>query len=132
MSGFRSIEQVKRANVALGHHFFDPDTLRFFRSRVGSTVYGGRWFVTSEQGPGDVRRYTVREAMPDGSIATVEPFNALSYSEAHRRAASFAHAAERCQWFALCANKATTTEPHPVLGDVPICERCAARVKAAA
>lgn len=30
----------------------------------------------------------------------------------------------KCQWFTLCENDATTTEPHPVLGDVPICQRC--------
>lgn len=29
-----------------------------------------------------------------------------------------------CQWFALCDHPATDTEPHPVLGDVPICDRC--------
>lgn len=29
-----------------------------------------------------------------------------------------------CQWFALCTNEAVTTEPHPILGDVPICQRC--------
>ena len=29
-----------------------------------------------------------------------------------------------CMWFALCKNKAVTTAPHSVLGDVPICKRC--------
>lgn len=29
-----------------------------------------------------------------------------------------------CQWFALCPNKATGTLAHPILGDVPICDRC--------
>jgi hypothetical protein len=34
-----------------------------------------------------------------------------------------------CQWFALCTNEATRVEPHPILGDVPICDRCAVRAR---
>lgn len=29
-----------------------------------------------------------------------------------------------CAWFALCDHTATSLEPHPVLGPVPICDRC--------
>lgn len=32
----------------------------------------------------------------------------------------------RCEWFALGENDATHDEPHPVLGSVPCCDRCAA------
>jgi hypothetical protein len=32
--------------------------------------------------------------------------------------------ARLCQWFALCDQPATGTMPHPILGDVPICDRC--------
>ena len=34
---------------------------------------------------------------------------------------------QRCQWFALCMNDAAVLVPHPVLGDVPTCHRCAQR-----
>lgn len=30
-----------------------------------------------------------------------------------------------CEWFAMCDNRAIGTLPHPVIGPVPICERCA-------
>lgn len=29
-----------------------------------------------------------------------------------------------CQWFVRCVRKATGTLAHPILGDVPICDRC--------
>lgn len=37
--------------------------------------------------------------------------------------------AGRCQWWALCENPATGTMAHPVLGQVPICDRCRAKVQ---
>lgn len=30
-----------------------------------------------------------------------------------------------CEWFALCDHDAIGVTPHPILGDVPICQRCA-------
>jgi hypothetical protein len=33
-----------------------------------------------------------------------------------------------CAWWALCGNPASMTRPHPVLGDVPICTPCDAKV----
>lgn len=36
-------------------------------------------------------------------------------------------AEQTCQWFALCANPATTSIQHPILGSVPTCSRCAAK-----
>jgi hypothetical protein len=35
-----------------------------------------------------------------------------------------------CEWYALCENPATGTRSHTILGDVPICERCDAKVEA--
>lgn len=34
---------------------------------------------------------------------------------------------EQCQYFALCPNDAAGVVEHPVLGDVPCCERCATK-----
>jgi len=34
-----------------------------------------------------------------------------------------------CRWFARCDNIAVTTEPHPILGAVPICQRCVNKLK---
>lgn len=36
---------------------------------------------------------------------------------------------DRCKWFLFCENVAETTEPHPVLGNVPICTSCASWLK---
>jgi len=35
-----------------------------------------------------------------------------------------------CCWFAACENEAISTEAHPILGQVPICDRCAEKVEA--
>jgi hypothetical protein len=34
-----------------------------------------------------------------------------------------------CEWFALCDRKATGFIVHPILGDVPVCNRCRARAE---
>ena len=35
-----------------------------------------------------------------------------------------------CRWFLKCDNPAVTTRPHPIIGDVPICQRCADKMTA--
>lgn len=30
----------------------------------------------------------------------------------------------KCEWYLLCQNEGNMRRPHPVLGSVPICERC--------
>ena len=62
------IDDIKRENTRAGYHFFSPETMAFFRSRVLPTVHtnGARvLFVTSEQSWDSARLYTVREFHPD-------------------------------------------------------------------
>ena len=70
---FKTISEVKQANTNLGHHFFDRDTMRFFDSKIESTLYKNQCFITSEKKCfNDYNRvYAVRRARSNGSIETV-------------------------------------------------------------
>lgn len=78
-----TLDQIKDANRSAGQHWFDPDTLRFFGSRVLVTTYGpdsiGRvYFVSSERSGFDhdaPRAFTVRSFDPaTAGIDTVGEF----------------------------------------------------------
>lgn len=68
-----TIADIKAANHVKGGHFFDRSSMRFFDSKILSTVYqgvGGVFFVTSEQFHGSrgytaPRKYTVRQFYPE-------------------------------------------------------------------
>lgn len=72
---YRTLDDIKQRNERAGQCWFSPATMRFFSSRVQSAIYptqhGGAYFVSSERGPDNIRKYTVRLARPDGSIDTV-------------------------------------------------------------
>ena len=87
-----TIEDIKAANAKAGWHYFEPGTMRFFKSRVLSQVFegkGGIYFVTSEQFVGSEgakpRRYTIRQFNPTtADISTFGPFNTLTREKAQR------------------------------------------------
>ena len=96
-----TMQRIREATRQAGNHWFEPATMRFFRSRVGVKVYqgaGGVYFVSSEQFESSTgwraeRHYTVREFHPtDKSIDTPngEPFNKYSRATAHSRAKQYA------------------------------------------
>lgn len=80
-------------------HWFDRDTMRFFRSRIPEYAVegpGGIYFHSSERGPSGVRRYSVRRAIPAPghtphavrySIETVGDFQGFGSSRAASKAA---------------------------------------------
>ena len=95
MSEYRDLSDIKERNWQMGFHFFDADTLRFFRSRISDTVYqgpGGIFIVTSEQFTlgeySEPRKYTPRKFdWTTGSFEHFdgEPeFNTCSRDVAHR------------------------------------------------
>lgn len=78
---FDTISQVKAANKAIGNHWFDRGSMRFFNTKIESKLYGGRYFITSEQFVGSTgagrRKYSIRYVNDDGSIDTVGEFNEM-------------------------------------------------------
>lgn len=93
---YRDTDEIRTAARNMGSHFFDADTMRFFRSRVGANVYGGRFFVTSEQGPHDdsPRSYTVRVVIPAARGRRFDIDEAGAFQE-HASSAAANRAAER-------------------------------------
>jgi hypothetical protein len=74
-----TIQDIIRKNEQAGKHFFNSPSSRYFRSRIGSNVYGnshqGYYFITSElDGINPPRLYTIRKANDDGSIDTIGKF----------------------------------------------------------
>ena len=77
---YETVAEIREANRAAGHHFFDRATMEFFRSKVLPGVYGGRFFVTEEltaavegESLGGVAVYTVRFCSNAGEVFTASP-----------------------------------------------------------
>jgi len=76
-----------------GSHFFSPDSMRFFNSRIQTNPpYKGRVFVTSERmNWNSPRLYTVRVVQTSGDIKTIGDFGGFtSRQSAHRYAKKYA------------------------------------------
>ena len=71
---YNNIHEVMDANDRAENKFFSEGALRFFKSRISPTIYGGRYFVTSEEAWGMGRVYSVRECTDNGSIHTHHSF----------------------------------------------------------
>ncbi len=81
MTRFDTMTQVKAAFPV----WFSPDTMRFFRSRVGDELYAGRYFISSEkQEYNTPRMYTVREVTNDGIHSASEFMQYKTWEQARR------------------------------------------------
>jgi len=78
-----TMEDVKRNNRDAGQFFFNPDTMKFFKSRTESELLRQKYFVTSEcAGDDHPRLYTVRKIDYEGrEIRTVGEFQGYQTKE---------------------------------------------------
>jgi len=90
---YHNVDEMREDNNRIGHSWFDAGNMRAFRCRVLDTVYGGHYFVSSEQHVSyypsyfiEPRKYTVRSCW-DGKIDTVGEFQAYRTAEQAKRAA---------------------------------------------
>lgn len=75
---YHNLDEIKYADSKC---WFDPGARRWFDSHYGRTVYGGKYFITSEQFHDGTyhapRKYSIRRANDDGTIDTVGEFNRI-------------------------------------------------------
>ena len=66
-------------NRQKGFHFFERATMRFFKSRVSNWDEQTGLFITSEKGPSNVCKYTIRQAnFKSGAVDTLGNFQAYN------------------------------------------------------
>ena len=68
---------VKQANKDAGYYFFSRDTMRFFGTRIESTLYKNNTFITSDYTgfERNNRAYSVRVFHPETRIVNTAKFS---------------------------------------------------------
>ena len=69
------IQTIKDLNRRAGQHWFSPDTMRFFKSKIPQDHEGlvmNRFFISSEKSLFGKRKYTIREWK--GKTKSIETF----------------------------------------------------------
>jgi hypothetical protein len=80
-----NIDDVRGYNRGMGYHFFDPEAMRFFDSRIGEDIKiipgVGVGFVTSEKFDYKTPRlYTARVLEESGNVKSLSEFQAFTSS----------------------------------------------------
>lgn len=86
-----TLSEIKRLyRPGEGRHWFDPDTRRFFKTKLPATGLAaphGNFFITSETNPFGVTAFTIRcQRLDDGDIETVGDFHRYRTAGAAREA----------------------------------------------
>lgn len=78
---YTNLRDVVRANDEAGQHWFETDTMEFFKTKLETDLIDGRYFISSERGPHFPRAFSIRMADEDGHIETVGDFMAYETLE---------------------------------------------------
>jgi hypothetical protein len=70
---FKGIYEIEKLNEQKGYRFFEKDTMRFFKSKIGRYL-GNGIFLTQETNPQRKTAWTVRICTIDGNVATFGSF----------------------------------------------------------
>lgn len=86
MAQFKTLSEFRQANKTKGFHFFSRKTMKFFNSKIESSLLKGDYFITSEQIETSQgirpRKYTLRRANKDATVSTVGEFQQFNSKQA--------------------------------------------------
>lgn len=69
---FKNLAELKAFHKEKGGHFFDRQTMKFFSTKIESTLIGGKYFIYSNKMPYYDRYYKIAEAYPSGNVFPLE------------------------------------------------------------
>ena len=85
------VESIETAVKNSGSHWFDKESMRFFRTKLYPQVFSGEYgiyFITSESPPNGTRKFSVRKFNPEtlsintcGKFCELTKFKALKNAE---------------------------------------------------
>lgn len=79
--GFKSMAELRKKSLSSGNHFFSPANMKFFSSKVETSLIAGRYFITSDRNHRNEKAFTIRMAKDDASILTVGSFGQFKTKE---------------------------------------------------
>lgn len=79
---FNSLAEVKKLHKEQGGHWFDTKTMKFFNSKINSTLIGGKYFIYSNKMPYHDRYYAIAEAFPSGNVFPLD--NSPHFTDLHK------------------------------------------------
>ena len=68
---FNSLSDLKSFHKEKGGHWFDRQTMKYFNTKIDSSLIGGKYFIYSNKMPLQDRYYAIAEAQSSGNIFPV-------------------------------------------------------------